>query len=277
MAIVAVLAQASCGGIEGNELIETQTAPLVATAPRLLHDNPPGGCNTNFSAGEADWYPNYCKTECGGNVAATGMSSSFPAEGSCGINAPLVFFIPIPLDPGPGPGSAEEFPHRLACGDGSTPAVDPSNSYILHFEHNNDQHSPNAGDWASGLDKGECDNGYAITAVASDNLFHHYTCDFGLNHSSHVAYGVVGGRCNKLAVPAGKTTATAVNCSAVHFANTSANELGGGTSWSGDDWDPGYHKGECGPGRFLKGIAHPQFGNGSARTTDILCCGVQYN
>ena len=229
-----------------------------------------------ISAGETDWFPNYCKTECAGTVpgsaaAATGMSSSFAAVGLCGRNEPLVFWNPIPLNPGPGPGD-EEFPHLLACESGSSPAVVLQNSYTLHFENTNDQRSPTVGyDWASGLRKGECGAGYAITAVASDNVFHHYACDLGLNHSSHVAYGVVGARCSALAPQAG-SVAGAFNCQVVDFTDTSANEAGGGTSWVGNDWDPGFHKGECGPGRYVKGIAHPQFGNGSARTTKILCC-----
>jgi hypothetical protein len=271
MALVAVLAFASCG--VGEQDIETHTSALSTTFHRLLHDNPPTGCDTRDYSGDGDWYPNYCKTECA--AAVTGMSSSFAAAGSCGFFASLVFFDPIPLDPGPGP-SPEEFPHILACNSGSSPGVILQNGYTLHFGNSDDRHSLNVGyDWAPGLRKGECDSGYAITAVASDDLFHHYTCDLGLNTSSHVAYGVVGARCSALASPAG-TAPTATNCQVVDFTNTSANEAGGGTSWVGADWDFGFHKGECGNGRYVKGIAHPQFGSGSARATKILCCSVQY-
>ena len=35
----------------------------------------------------------------------------------------------------------------------------------------------------------------------------------------------------------------------------------------GDDWEPGYLKGQCGQGRYIKGIAHK-----GERTVSILCC-----
>src|SRR5205085_2171872 len=79
LALVAVLAFASCG--VGEQDIETHTSALSTTFHRLLHDNPPTGCDTRDYSGDGDWYPNYCKTECA--AAVTGMSSSFAAAGSC--------------------------------------------------------------------------------------------------------------------------------------------------------------------------------------------------
>ncbi len=270
-----VLALASCGGIDGSEgVIETQTSALVTVTHRLLHDDPAGGCDTRDYSAEGDWYNGFCKTECAGVV--TGLSSSFPQIGKCGQFEDNIAWGGSPaLDPDPGP-NYEEFTHLLACNNGGSPAVSQMNGYTIYPGDVNDIRSPNVGyDWAYGHVKGECDNGSAIVGVASDDYMYHYSCDLGLVESQGWAYGIWGARCSPLVSPP-NTVAQATNCQVVDFTNTSANEAGGGTSWVGTDWDYGYHKGECGPGRYVKGIAHAVWGNNSARATKILCCSPQY-
>lgn len=196
-----------------------------------------------------------------------------------------------PPDPPPGPGPDPAFPnnpfhfegftHLLACGDTITPPVVLGSGYTLTFTTSNDQRSPGVGyDWAPGLRKGECDNGSAITAVASNRYWHgdNSCCNpFCFTHynSTKRVYGIVGARCSNLFSAAG-THAVAVNCQVLDFSIGSVNEVGGGTSWSGEDWDFGFLKAQCAPGRYIKGIAHPQFADGSDRVTKILCCSVQY-
>jgi len=282
-ALMGVLALASCE--RSDQVVEAQSSALSPAPKRLLHDDPPGGCNDRDYTGDGDWYPNACKTECAAPLI--GLSSSFAAQGNCSLS-PTVAFLDPPPGPGPDPAYSsipfhfEGFTHRLACGDSSSPSVLLGSGYTLRFVTSNDQHSPNVGyDWASGLRKGECDNGSAITAVASDHYWHgDNSCCVGLICLSHYdstkrVYGVTGARCSPLASPPGMR-AVASNCQVLDFSNTSVNEAGGGTSWAGEDWDFGFLKAQCGPGRYIKGIAHPQFANGSDRATKILCCSAQY-
>jgi hypothetical protein len=238
------------------------------TFHRLLHDDPPGGCNTRDYSGEGDWYPNYCKTECA--APAIGISSSFAGRGSCAMAGAEIPSLDPPSAQSDDPDETfEEFTHLLACNNNHSPGIVVGSGYTLHFETSDDQPSPNVGyDWASGLRKGECDNSSAIVGVASDQYWHgDGTC--------FLAYGIVGALCSTLMSPPG-TVAAASNCQVVDFTNDSANEAGGGTSWVGADWDYKFHKGQCGDGRYIKGIAHPQLGAGSARATKILCCSAQY-
>lgn len=281
IALVGLLAVTSCG--RGSErAVETEVSPLVAVTHRLLHDDPAGGCDTRDYAGDGDWFPNYCKTECAG--PATGISSSFPGQGgSCGLQ-----FVTPPLDPGPGPGPDpgspiafhfEEFSHRLACGDDIAPAVQQGTGYALNFGTANDRRSPmvTIAGWASdpNLLTGECDDYSAIVGVASDHYWHTEPCAHEGGTTAKRAYGIVGARCSTLASPAG-TFAVASGCQVLDFTSTSVNEAGGGTSWVGNDWDFGFYKAECGSGRYVKGIAHTKVGTGSSRATKILCCSPQY-
>jgi hypothetical protein len=72
--------------------------------------------------------------------------------------------------------------------------------------------------------------------------------------------------------------AVAHDCQTVYLDNQSRNEAGNRTSWVGEDWDPGYLKGECGPYRYIKGIAHPELGDQyPARATAILCCSARFD
>ena len=283
MALAGLLAVTSCVG-EGEPGIETETSALVLSAHRLLHDDPSGGCDTRDYVGDGDWYPGFCKTECA--AAATGMSSSFPAQnGVCGT---IVTEAP-PLDPGPGPGPDpgsqftfhfEEFTHLLGCGNG-TPAVLLGTGYNLNFATANDRRSPTVtvAGWASdpSLVVGECDNTSAIVGVASDDHWQAQVCIHPGGQWAKRGYGIGGARCSTLANPPGAVLVGATNCKVLDFTSTSVNEAGGGTSFVGTDWDFGFYKGECGDGRYIKGIAHPIVGGGSARATKILCCSALYN
>jgi hypothetical protein len=262
MLLVGLFALAGCDGT--NPEIETKAEAALSTRSfRLLHDDPPGGCETREYAGDGDWWFGACKTEC--NTAATGLSSSFAALPRC---RDIVFQSPL-LDPPPGPG-VFEFTHKLACG-GSAPGVNVASGYALRFVQSDDRRSPTVGfDWAPGLYKGECDAGSAITGVASDHYAHRGDACFFSSNDNDYAYGLVGARCSALTSPPG-TYASFINCAVMNFTNNSAQE----TSSSGD-WDFGFLKGECGDGRYIKGIAHGGFGNGAGRATRILCCTPAY-
>jgi hypothetical protein len=259
---VGVLALAACGG-GGDEAVATQTSALSTKSYLLLQDHQSGGCDTREYVGDGDWYPQYCKTEC--NSAATGISSSFAAVGG---GCDSVHFD----DTWYHTPSYYEFTHMLACNNGSGPSVNVANGYTLHFEASNDQRSPTVGyDWAPTLDKGECDSTHAITAVASDYHWHgNNACGIFGQSSSAYAWGVVGARCSALISPA-RTYAVATNCAVMDFTNVDAREPN-----ASGDWDSGFLKGECGDGRYIKGIAHGMFGNGSRRVTKILCCSPSY-
>ncbi len=278
MVLMGSLALASCDG-GTSPIVETKGA-LSTTLHRLLHDDPPGGCDTRDYTGDGDWYAGFCKTECA--APATGLSSSFDAEYRCG-SPPAV----APLDPGPGPGADpgsplnyhfEEFSHILACGNNTSPAVVLGTGYTLHFATTSDRRFPTVGfDWTGGFPSGECDNSSAITGVASDHYWHGTAfCSSHGAIASARAYGIAGARCSTLASPPGMAP-VAANCQVLEFDDASVNEAGGGTSWVGNDWDYGYLKGECGDGRYIKGISHTWEGSGTAsRATRILCCSVQY-
>ncbi len=283
MALVGLLAVTSCAG-EGESGIQSKTSALVAKSHRLLHDDPAGGCDTRDFA-DVDWYPGACKTECA--APATAISSSFPGQnGLCGT---IVTETPPP-DPGPGPGPDpdsqfnfhfEEFSHILGCGDNVTPRVLTGTGYVLHFTTANDRRSPTVTvpGWASdpSLITGECDNLSAVVGVASDDYWHPAGCVVkGGNWARH-GYGIVGARCSTVANPDGAVLIGVSNCKVLDFTSTSVNEAGGGTTFVGNDWDFGYFKGECGPGRYIKGIAHSGLSGGaSSRATKILCCSPQY-
>jgi len=277
IALIGLLAIASCDGV-AEPVVAAETSALSTTFHRMLHDDPPGGCDTRDYTGDGDWYPNYCKTECAAPL--TGLSSSFPADGNCSDH----FTVAAPLDPGPGPGPDpgspvnyhwEEFTHVMACSDNTSPAVVLGTGYTLHFASSDDRRSPNIGTaWGGGLFTGECDNFSAMVGVATDHYWHgDGACSSHGASSDRRAYGIIGARCSTLASPAGFTT-QALNCQVVDFSTSSVNEAGGGTSFVGTDWDFGYHKGECGDGRFVKGIAHRQRGTGSESSyvAKILCC-----
>jgi hypothetical protein len=278
MALIGLLAVASCDG-GGEPAVETKTAALSTTFHRLLHDDPAGGCDTRDYTNDGDWYPGFCKTECA--APATGISSAFDAAYRCGT-APTV----APLDPGPGPGPDpgspynyhfEEFSHLLACGNNTSPAVTLGTGYTLHFTTSSDRRFPTVGyDWTGGLPSGECDNFSAITGVASDDHWHGgEICSSHGALATARAYGIVGARCSNLAGLPG-LAAVAANCQVLEFDDASVNEAGGGTTFVGTDWDYGFLKGECGDGRFIKGISHSIERQGSTRATKILCCGIQY-
>jgi hypothetical protein len=265
--LAGVLALASCGGDEQG--LEMQASALSAKSYRILHDSYEiGSCETREYSGDGDWFPNMCKTEC--NSAATGISSSFaavaPPDGCWTSYVRLL----APVDPPAGP-SYEEFTHKLACNGGSMPGVSVGNGYTLSFARSDDRRSPTVGyDWAPGLYKGECGGSYAITGVATDDRWHEDDSCFLGKSAGKEAYGLVGARCSALTSPAG-TYATASACVVLDFTSNSAQEANG-TS----DWDYGFLKGECGDGRYIKGIAHGRVGSGAGRATRILCCSPSY-
>lgn len=276
MALVGLLAVTSCG--RGDEAgVVTETSALVASSCRIRHDDPVGGCDAREYSDDGDWFPNYCKTECA--TAVTGLSSSFPGQaGTCGSVVGAAPFNPGP-GPGPDPGSPvpfhfEEFTHVLACSDGVPPIVQGS-GYTLQFATTDDRRSPTTtvSGWANNpnLVTGECDNSSAIVGVATDHYWHGVACAHEGGTTSLRAYGIVGARCSPIAAQPGYI-ASASQCQVLDFTSQSVNELGGTTSFVGNDWDFGFYKGECGIGRYVKGIAHTRVGTGSSRATKILCC-----
>jgi hypothetical protein len=160
----------------------------------------------------------------------------------------------------------------LACDNGAA-GVAVGSGYTVKFARSDDRRSPTVGfDWAPNLFKGECDNSHAITAIATDQVSHDShsgLCNIGIGDYT-TAVGVLGARCSALTSPPGFVT-QAQFCQALDFGAGDARE----TTSSGD-WDPGFFKGECGPGRFIKGIAHGGVGDGSGQAVRILCCSPGY-
>jgi hypothetical protein len=243
-----MLALASCEGSE--ERIEAHTSALSTHTLRIYHDNPPRptGCENRDYAGDGDWAYGLCKTEC--NVPATGLSSSFAAQGVCDIpEFPDDVPADLRLDPPPGPTSYVEFTHELACGNNGAPGVVLGSGYTLVFGTTNNQAFPTIGrDWAPGLDKGECDNSSAVVGVGTTQLWDGDNSCFRIGsgefNSQKRAYGMAAVRCSTLQSTDPAKVAVAYDCQTVYFDNASRNEAGNRTSWLGEDWGYGLLKGE---------------------------------
>jgi hypothetical protein len=129
--------------------------------------------------------------------------------------------------------------HALLCVTGAASSYPHNGCNVRVFDNSSNQGTSSSGDWDFGYYKGECAANEYVAGVSqhTDGKIDAILCCPGA--VSHNACSVID---------AGVT------------------ESGG---WSGHDWDLGYHKGECGQGRYLAGISrHVSSGEPHA----LLCC-----
>ena len=129
--------------------------------------------------------------------------------------------------------------------------VDYSANITLNDVHGDDRRDSSMGDWAPGLVKMECGPTEVMTAIAQS--------------VSSLATNLDGARCNPAYTDFTNRILIngATDCAALPFSFTDNRE-----STSRGDWDYGYVKGECAPGRYIKGVA----GGGGPNSFTILCC-----
>jgi hypothetical protein len=97
--------------------------------------------------------------------------------------------------------------------------------------------------------KGECAANEVMTGLA-----------LNLNGQQY-GFGVMGARCSRTTNTTGATA-----CVTQIFQDHDAQEIPPIVS---GDWDPGFLKGQCGQGLYMKGLAHDGHGG---RPLAILCC-----
>jgi hypothetical protein len=195
--------------------------------------------NRLFTA-EGDWAFGDAKGECGGSTfAVAGISSIRPTN--CGFLNPNC----IP-----------EHTVDLLCT--SLPFGADEATWNTHQAfYGDDRANTKWGDWAFGFTKLECDENEIVTGVAQA---------FGSNYDdSGMLFDAI--RCIR------RTDGRlASNCVAHDFRYGDSRE-----TTSRGDWSYGNAKGECSPGRFVKGAAghfYEEPGNDDlgARTLFLLCC-----
>lgn len=273
--LAAAMTLVSCVGGLDSESVALETSELVDYSILVKRDSiiDSGASCNNQMVNTGNWFNGGCLSEC--DVAMSGLASTG--------------FISGP--------STAEYTHGLGCGRNiydpatGTPAgvgVTSSRAYVLKFQKKDDRRSATVGyDWADGLIKGECDSGSAMTGIATQRKgsdtcpsgcygpWYNQTCVACLFTSW--AYGVLAARCAPLVPPSGYI-AEAADCQVRDISDHDDREPGSNSSW---DWNYGYLKAECGPGRYIKGVAHrdavvPNGGvsgsTGAGRIVKVLCC-----
>ena len=134
--------------------VETQTSALVGTHTlKVKRDSiisSSASCDNRLTTVDGDWFVGVCKTECGSAIAGIASTGRVPNYS----------------------GQAE-WTDMIGCADWLTPAnvstkYNSPSAYTLHSKYADDRRTPNVGyDWADGLVKAECDNGSAITGIAT--------------------------------------------------------------------------------------------------------------
>lgn len=140
--------------------------------------------------------------------------------------------------------SHHEFTDAILCSS-SIGEIDVRHGHSLYFWNVDDRRDTSMGDWAPNLFKGECGPTEGMTGL-----------DQGTDGS------LAQGMCRPIIGNQG-----ARDCSVLYFANGNAQE-----STTRGDWDFGYRKGECSPGRYVKGVAHGGDSVCGSRSKAILCC-----
>jgi hypothetical protein len=195
---------------------------------------------------DGDWAPNLWKGECGGTVVIGVSSTGF---GSCGLFE-----------------CSDEWTDDILCATPPTTVVQttvldgPGNgdSYVLDFFGRDDRRDTTWGDWAPNLFKGECAATDAITGLAQ------------IPYENQIGPQTGMAICSPLANNVG-----AQNCEKMDFSAQDAREPG---SVPSVDWDKNFYKGQCAPGRYVKGVAvraDVDCGNAGCpgqRAREILCC-----
>lgn len=179
--------------------------------------------------GDNDWAPGFTKGECGGATPIlVGVSTGYTCSGGGGWFPPFC-----------GP-----YADAMLCA--STPSITVNyNAGVTLQDYSfgsgfDDRLDTSWGDWAPGYEKMECGATQVMTALAQ-------TVDSG---SGSI---LIEARCS----PATINGATA--CAAVPYIHGDNRE----PPTFGGDWDYGYIKGQCGSGRYVKGVALNAF---------IFCC-----
>jgi hypothetical protein len=198
---------------------------------------------------DGDWSWGDYKGECGNTNVVVGVSST--KAGSCNFS-----------------GCRPEATHRLLCSN------DPK-MYFAEFGYTvggwgtrvpygeEARADTSTGDWAPGMVKLECGYSDAVTGVAQTPWT---SAAGGLSFDGSVLHGL---RCGHVLNSKGPQFCTVMN-----FHDRDARE-----STIRGDWDRGYYKGECAPGRYVKGIAQwfeTMESDAGSRARRILCCSPRF-
>jgi hypothetical protein len=208
------------------------------------------GGDIRYYTADGDWAPQYLKYECGGAVDVVAGFSSIGYL-SCGLL-----------------GCSREWTTAMLCASLPQPLAYGS-GYTLQFQTGDDRRDTSTGDWAPGLHKAECAAGDGIVGMAQ------------FPSSSSRGHSVEFARC----APIGRNVG-ATNCEAMQFQQSpnTGFSVNAQESPNRGDWKPGSFKGECSPGRYVKGIAK-DLGEVATLTEDftgtkvttILCCSPTTN
>jgi hypothetical protein len=165
-------------------------------------------------------------------------------KGECGGSRPIMAGVSTGFDYYYG----YYFPYADAILCASTPniSVNFGAGQTLNSAHGDDRLDTSWGDWAPNMVKMECGATEVMTGLAQA--------------TGSPGAQIIGARCS----PANIHGAT--NCAAEFFQYGDAQEQP-----SRGDWDYGYQKGECSPGRYVKGVARFA-GVGSYGIAGIFCC-----
>lgn len=187
-----------------------------------------------------DWAEGSWKGECGQNTKVLSGVSVTPAAASSWRDT--------------------EYAHKVICTSSNLP-IDQSDNLSLAFWVSDVRPDGGVnGNWGEGLYKAECPLGYAITGLAQHE-WQGFDAEISNKNEGWVQTGVA--RCSRVTGMTGVS-----NCESHDFRNHDVREA---NSEGGHDWDRGYIKGQCGPGRFMKGIA-----TGGYRPVAILCCSANF-
>jgi hypothetical protein len=137
------------------------------------------------------------------------------------------------------------YAHALLCREDDTERYPHTDNYdtcrkvVFNVEDN--RGTTITGDWDPGFLKGECAEGEFVAGVSQTT-----------NQALHAILCCQG-------------QVTHDQCAPLVFDNQDARE-----DPTANDWDPGYHKGECGPGRYMAGASMTAL---TGVPHAILCCG----
>jgi hypothetical protein len=145
------------------------------------------------------------------------------------------------LSENPSTGVAE----AVFCTDqpAATTAFPHQSCSTVDFSAGDNRRTTTTGDWDFGFPKGECDTNEYVAGVAQ----------------------TPGGEVDALLCCPGNVTHQ--NCTPHYYYNGDSREDTG----SGD-WDFGYYKGDCGPGRYVAGVARNTRAGQPGGPDAILCC-----
>lgn len=253
IALAPALPVAACSAADDSAAVATASSELTTEFPIVLRARGQS-CDNRLFTGSGDWYVGECKTECAGVM--TGVASTPPTLHCTGNSS-----------------NQMEWTDTVACDRGGI-GVDLSRGRLVTFGASSQGGTfvaPHLSfDWAPGMAKAECGIDEAVTGIATDHSITQEGCSIWcglfLTCIPGGAYRTMGVRCSKLTAPS-PYTPSSESCTVMDFSFSDARE-----STATGDWDVGYYKGECGPGRFVGGIARASIGGVPGRAAKILCC-----